>query len=428
MVGKKSNDFNKLSSSQMLNLIIESAIDESANFIHIESRDTDISIRFRINGALIEYNKFPKKRYDSLIQKLKKLSNLDAKQRNITQEGKFKINTNNKMYSLSVTVIPTIYGEKLSINILDRSKDIMSLEELGYWGGGLISIKKALESRKGLILLTGQRDSGKSTSLASILNSISDPNLKISTIEDPVEIIINKINQTQVNPKTNLTFTNGLKIIEKNDSDVIMVSDLRDKETIKHVFQYSSHGKLIISSIFSNNSIEAINRLVISGINHHLISHSLKILINQKLVRKLCLNCSETFIPNKKNLDLIGTIFNLDKPNQMKFIHNLELVYINEHEKNESNTSENKIKKLWQAHEGGCENCHNTGYSGRIGLFEIIRVTPSIEALITSLASPKVILNKAINEGTVTILVDGLIKALQGETSINEIYRIYQDQ
>ena len=287
---------------------------------------------------------------------------------------------------------------------------------------------------KGLILLVGPRDSGKSLSLLSMLSNINHPDRKVATIEDPVEYLIKGANQLQVNHKTNLTFSSGLKALDKHDNDVIMVSEIRDSETASLVFHYASHGKLLLSTIYANHIYSGIDKLNDAGINQTLMAHTLNLITSQRVVRRLCTNCRESFEPNVANLRLLNNIFELNNPTKMKFIHKIETEFTSQiilggklATSKDLSTTEGRLKRLWRAHEGGCDNCLHTGYKGRVGLFEVMTIPPAIEKLIMSLASPKVLLAKASAEGTVSIINDGLVKTLQGQTSINEIFRLSQD-
>jgi type IV pilus assembly protein PilB len=434
MVGKITDSFSQLPASQMLDSLIDQAIDSGASYIHVEPGDVEVLVRYRVNGSLIEINRFSKKRFDSFIDRLKKLANLETRVRNIPQDGKFKVSSNSEAYTLRVSILPTVDGEKVSINVLNSSKHTPSLKELGYWGHGLAAVNESLCRKNGLILLVGPRDSGKSLSLVSMLSNVKDPNLKIASIEDPIEYVISNANQVQVNYKTKLTLSLGLKTLAKHDNDIIMVSEIRDPESADLTFHYASHGKLLLGTIYANNFYSALDKLNDMGVSHAMATHSLKLVSNQRLVRRLCVSCRDNVEPDKPSLSLLEEIFNFSNPQSMKLIHKLESEYVSQISNDNKGilskdlgTSETRIKRIWKAHEGGCENCLHTGYRGRVGLYEVIVITPQIQKLIMSLASPKVISAKASAEGSVSLLTDGLIKALQGYTSINEVFRLYQE-
>lgn len=432
MVGNN-DSFKNMSSEHLLDSLIEKAIDAKASFIHIEPRNLEVLIRYRIDGSLVEIDKFSKDELDNLTNRLKELANLESHIKEMPQDGKFNISFKDHSYMLRTTIIPTIDGEKVSINILKTNNTPPSLQELGYWGTGLKNITNSLSHSRGVILLTGPSGSGKSLSLISMLSNVADPHLKIATIEDPIEYIFPRANQIQVNHKANISFVSGLKTIELQDYDIIMVSELRDSETTKLVFHYGDKNNLLLSSLNTNSISEALDRLENNDVDIHEIAHLLKIISSQKLVRRLCAKCREIYEPSKATLALIENIYKLSNPKNMKNIHRLESIYLQETTSDKKislrslNSSETKIKKLYKANRDGCEECNHSGYKGMVGLFEIINISESIQKLLLSLASPKVLLDRATIEGTITILTDGLIKALRGLTSIEEIFSIYQE-
>jgi type IV pilus assembly protein PilB len=386
---------------------------------------------------LVEANRFSKKRLDNFSEKIKIISNLETRVRNIPQTGKFKITKDSESYTFRVSTIPTISGEKISISVLRSSLKPPNLVELGYWGVGLTNIKRALSKPSGLILLCGQKGSGRSMSLFSMLSSIDSDNLKIASIEDPVEYLTKNVSQTQVNHKTGLSFSSGLRILDKQDNDIIMVSEFRDAETVNLAIGLASRNRLILSTIYSNSIYSALNKLNDAGISRALIAHSLSVVSSQRLVRKLCFDCREKFLPGKAMLSLIFEEFGLADPARMKYIHHLEQKYIQEMSSSGSDfevsnpitpsTTETKIKFLWRQHEGGCSNCQYSGYNGLLGIFEVVNVSPAISRLIVSVASSRVIFAKATSEGTIGLLSDGLVKALSGRTSVDELISLNHD-
>lgn len=436
MVGKIKDSFNNLPASRMLDSLIDQAIESKASFIHIEPGELEVSVRYRVNGSLIEINRFPKKRFDSFLETVKALANLDTRLKNIPQDGKFKVSKDDNSHTFRVSTMPTIGGEKISINILNSSLLPPSLAELGYWGNGLGIIDRALSKPSGLVLLTGPKNSGKSMSLFGMLGNIQDPNIKIASIEDPVEYLIKNATQTQASHKTGLSLGLGLKVLDKQDNDIIMVSELIDSKTAKLVFHYASRNKLILTTIYADNIFDAIHKLDDMNISRAQAANSLIAFSSQRLVRRLCSNCREKFLPDKSLMKLVTELFGLNDPVKMKSLHSLENQFVSETilrdvaskvaKADNLNTTETKIKYLWRDHKGGCDDCQQTGYRGYVGLFEVINVSSAIKKLMVSLASAKVIIARATSEGTNDILTDGLVKALQGLTSINEIIALEQ--
>ena len=430
MVGKSKNTWAKMPASKIVDLLIEQAIESGANFIHVEPTNDDVLVRFRIHGVLKEIDRIPKNRYISVVERLKALANLNIKERYTPQDGRLKTIVGDDYYTLRVSVLPTINGEKVAINLQKDSSTAPSLSELGAWGPTLDSINQAMNVKKGVILVTGPTDSGKSTSVFSMLSNLTSPEIGIATIEDPVEYHIKNATQTQVNQKSNLTFLSGLRAILKHDANVIMVSELRDSETAELVFDTALHGRLIITSVYSDNAASAISQLRNAGTNQSLIAHGLKLVTSQRLVRRLCQDCMEPYEPDKLTLIKIEDLFLGGNAVNIKRLHKLKSIYLTDQDfsttklspKNMS-TTEDKIKRLWRPHSGGCDNCNQTGYKGRVGLFEALNISPAIQKLIVSLASGKVINQQALKEGMITIQTDGLIKALAGVTSLDEILK-----
>jgi type IV pilus assembly protein PilB len=429
MVGKIRDKFNKLPARQMLDMVVNDAISAKASFIHIEPGEQDVMVRYRINGSLVEISRFPKKRFDSLIERLKSLANLDTRIRNIPQDGKFKIYQTDSSYLLQVSFIPTIKGEKISIKLLDNQVDIPNLTDLGYWGAGLVAIRSALNQPSGLILLCGPKQSGKSLSLFSLLSSVDSSDIKIATIEDQTEYILADAVQMQVNPKTNLTLGSGFIALQKHDNDIIMVSELRESEIAKLVFSHATRNKLVISSIYAGSIEETIHKLNHMGISPAEITHGLRLISSQRLIKRLCQSCRESYTPDKNTLDSIDKLLNLNGSN-IKAIHKLELAYLQETNNNpkispkDLSTTETKIRRLWRHSKTGCQDCLFRGFSGYIGLYEVVRLSPTIKSLVISLASPQAIMSQAIKEGTLSLQIDSLVKALAGYTVISEVFSL----
>ena len=426
MVAKTKNEWAKLSASKMVESLLEKAIAAEANFIHIEPSNDAISVRFRVNGLLGEAIEIPKKRFISLVERFKTLANLDVRERRIPQDGRFKTTVSNHAYSFNISVIPTVNGEKVTISIQDNEAELPSLINLGLWGNGLKAIQDVLKLKRGAAIITGPTDSGKSTTIYSILGNIDD-GANIATIEDPVEYKLPNANQTQVNEKANLSFSIGLKVLVKHDTDVIMVSELRDNATTKLFYETASRGRLVIGSLYIDNAPAAISLLENLGTGPAQVAHLTKLITSQRLVRRLCPSCREIYEPDRLALIQIEELFSINSPARMRALHKLELEFLSTLTKSPAktslNTTESKIKKLWRPHAGGCDKCSNTGYKGRVGIFEVMSISPAVQKLITGRGSTKVIQEQAIKDGMVTIQIDGLVKALTGITSIDEIIR-----
>ena len=420
--------------AQTVNLLIEYAIRSGASDIHIEPRDSYISVRYRVDGILKEANKLPKKVHSALVSRIKILSNLKLDERRVPQDGRFKIQIGNAVYALRVSTLPISEGEKVVMRILSESSNALSLEELGYWGIALASINDAIAQPHGMVLVTGPTGSGKSTSLFSTLSILNKPSVNISTVEDPVEYKIPGANQTQVNPKAGMTFANGLRALLRQDPNIIMVGEIRDTETSGLAVQAALTGHLVFATLHTNNAATCLPRLLDMGIEPFLIASTVRAVVGQRLVRRLCVDCRESYVPDAGTLKQVAEIFKTDSSSVMQYVHGLEKQALEggvgktstgkSAKTDELSTTPSKITRLWKIHEDGCDACGHTGYKGRIGIYEVLSNSNDVQKLIVANATSNDIQNQAIKEGMVTMQLDGFIKALRGQTSLEEILRV----
>lgn len=421
--------------AQTVNLLIEYAIRASASDVHIEPREDYTSVRYRVDGVLREANKLPKKVHNALVSRIKILSNLKIDERRLPQDGRFKIQVGNELYALRVSTLPITEGEKVVMRILSESGQPPTLEELGYWGRSLSTISHAIAQPHGMVLVTGPTGSGKSTSLFSALSILNKPTVNISTVEDPVEYKIRGANQTQVNPKAGLTFATGLRSLLRQDPNIIMVGEIRDKETAGLGVQAALTGHLVFATLHTNNAATCLPRLLDMGIEPFLIASTVRAVVGQRLVRRLCVDCREEVAPDAPSIKQIDEIFHTDDTAVMKQIHELEEQALEQGigktsdgkakvNTDQSSTTDSKITKIYRAHDGGCETCGHVGYKGRLGIYEVLENSPTVQKLIVGTSTSEDIQNQAIKEGMVTMQIDGLIKALRGQTTIEEILRV----
>ncbi len=421
--------------AQTVNLIIEYAIRAGASDIHIEPRENYVSVRYRVDGILREANKLPKKVHGALVSRIKILSNLKIDERRAPQDGRFKIQLGGAMYALRVSTLPITDGEKVVMRILNESSKPATLEELGYWGISLDNINKAIAQPHGMILVTGPTGSGKSTSLFSILSLLNKPTVNISTVEDPVEYRIPGANQVQLNPKAGMTFASGLRALMRQDPNVIMVGEVRDSETADVAIQAALTGHLVFATLHTNNASTTLPRLLDMGIEPFLIASTIRAVVGQRLVRRLCLDCREVITPDAPMVKQIADTFGINDNGVMKRLHELEEQALQGGigkggaskggvNTDALSTSESKIQKLYRAHDEGCETCGHSGYRGRMGIYEVLAGSVPIQKLIVANSTSDEIQEESIKEGMVTMQVDGLVKALRGQTSIEEILRV----
>lgn len=424
--------------AQTVNLLIEYAVKSGASDIHIEPREDSVVVRYRVDGVLREANKLPKKVLGALVSRIKILSNLKIDERRVPQDGRFKIQIGDDVYALRVSTLPITEGEKVVMRILSESSRALTLQELGYWGRSLETINHAITQPHGMILVTGPTGSGKSTSLFSILSILNKPTVNISTIEDPVEYKIPGANQTQVNPIAGMTFATGLRALLRQDPNVIMVGEIRDSETATLGVQAALTGHLVFATLHTNNAATSLPRLLDMGIEPFLIASTVRAVVGQRLVRRLCVDCRQSYTPDAAELKHIQETFNMSGPADFKRLHQLEAQALESgigkeaHTKtgntNEPSTTESRITKLWRAAADGCNSCGHSGYRGRVGLYEVLDNSAEQQRLIVTNSTSDLIQEQAVKEGTITMQVDGLVKALRGQTSIEEILRVTSEK
>jgi type II secretory ATPase GspE/PulE/Tfp pilus assembly ATPase PilB-like protein len=383
---------------------------------------------------LKEANKLPLKMLGSVISRIKILSNLKIDEHRAPQDGRFKMEIGGTVYALRVSTMPVLNGEKAAIRILNESTKPADLKELGFWGSSLQNLNHAILQPHGMVLVTGPTGSGKSTTLFSILSKLNTPSINISTIEDPIEYHIAGANQTQVNVKASMTFANGLRALLRQDPNIIMVGEIRDTETADLAIQAALTGHLVFSTLHTNNAATGLPRLLDMNVEPFLIASTTRVIVGQRLVRKVCSYCSESYQPDGDTLIKIGTAFNLKKTGGIEAIHALETVAAkdgigtspdqNSQPVNDLSTTPSTINRLWKANDDGCDECNHTGYRGRMGIYEVLANSDNIQKMVVANATSEAIEQTAIKEGMITMQIDGFIKALRGLTTIEEVLRV----
>ena len=380
---------------QLVNMLIVQGVKDRASDIHIEPNEKGLLVRFRIDGMLHDVRALPNTIKSAVISRIKILSKMDIAERRLPQDGRFQVQFGTREVDLRVSSIPVVFGEKVVLRLLDKSKGLIKLEHLGFIPEQLKEFKSIISQSYGIILLTGPTGSGKSTTLYAALNQVNSTEKNIITVEDPVEYKVNRINQIQVKAKINLTFANTLRSILRQDPDIIMIGEIRDAETAQIAVQAALTGHLVLSTLHTNDAASAITRLIDMDVETFLISSSVIGVIAQRLVRVICENCKEEYEPGK---DVITGL----------------------HLKANSN-GDGKVKLYRGA---GCSLCKNTGYYGRTSIYELIVLDEEIRSLIISKASSNIIKDAAIKKGMKTLKEIGLQKVLQGITTIEEVLRV----
>jgi len=374
---------------KLVNLLITDAVKDRVSDIHIEPDIEVLRVRFRIDGILHEVHTLPIKLSNAIISRIKILSDIDIAENRRPQDGKISVKLENKDLDIRVSTFPTVHGENVVMRLLDRSSILLGLKDLGFSDDNLAIFSKMISQPNGIILVTGPTGSGKTTTLYSALSTISTMEKNIITIEDPVEYELALIRQTQVNPKAEVTFANGLRSILRQDPDVIMVGEIRDKETAEVAIQASLTGHLVFSTLHTNDAPSSLTRLIDMGLEPFLISSSLILIVAQRLVRKICPKCKEEYTPSLAALEDLGLA---------------------------------GLTKFFRGK--GCNNCKNSGFSGRIGIFEVLVLNEDIRKMVEEKASADMIKKKAMELGMKSLRDDGLDKVKAGLTTIEEILRV----
>ncbi len=415
--------------AQTVNLLLEYAIRSHASDVHIEPREEYVQIRYRIDGVLKEVNRLPRNVLGALVSRIKIMSNLKIDERRVPQDGRFKLKVAGKQYALRVSSLPVADGEKIAMRILDESDQAVTLESLGYWGRSLEIMKLAITEPNGMVLVTGPTGSGKSTSLFSVLSILNTPSVNISTIEDPVEYRIPGVNQTQTNEKAGMTFANGLRALLRQDPNIIMIGEIRDGETADLGVQSALTGHLVFSTLHTNNAATCLPRLLDMGIEPFLIASTVRAIVGQRLIRQLHKTTRQSYTPTAEEKEALARVFNLGTDQNFSVIHELEKRALAEGVGADLplSTDENGILTLWRADPNDNDDDAHNGYKGRTGIYEVLANTQSIQKLIMGNATSSQIQAQAIADGMVSMQTDGLIKALRGETTIEEVLRVSKD-
>lgn len=407
---KQRNDVDKISEdapvTKIVDIIITHAIEGKASDIHIEPNENNLVVRYRLDGVLHNSLILPKKISAAVISRIKIIACLKIDETRKPQDGRFRFDSSGglgRSVDLRVSTFPTVNGEKIVMRILDTSSDINDLESLGIWKRGLRIINENIEKPFGIMLVTGPTGSGKSTTLYAMLKTLNKEGVNIVTLEDPVEYFMKGINQSQIQTEIGYTFSSGLRSILRQDPDIIMVGEIRDKETAELATHAALTGHLVLSTLHTNNATGVIPRLIDMGIEPFLIASALNLVIGQRLVKKICHHCREEYTPSVAILNLLTK----------------ELADIPEDQKQDLNLSDGI--KLFKGK--GCIECKQTGTSGRMGVYEVLSMTPELEAIMSSKITDFEVSKEAKKQGMITMRQDGIMKAILGFTSIEEVLK-----
>jgi len=397
---------------RIVDTLLKHAILQDASDIHIEPMEAELLVRYRIDGMLHDAMVLPKNVAPSISARIKVLSGLKLDEKRLPQDGRFKIDMNGEKVSFRVSTLPTYYGEKTVMRLLRETVSGFTLEKLAFHGEGLERIHKAIKSTTGLILTTGPTGSGKTTTLYTILDMLNTPHVNISTIEDPVEYQMKRVNQTQVRPEIGFTFSSGLRTLVRQDPDIIMVGEIRDNETASLAINASLTGHVVLSTLHTNSAAGAIPRLMDMKVEPFLLVSTINIIIAQRLVRKLT-DLKEKYLLTKAEIETLGKSVNLDKI--LKALRDEKIV----------GKSDTWSEISFYRPKKGTSDAE--GYSGRSGIHEILKVSPTIKEIIMKGGTADAIQVQAEKEGMLTMIEDGIFQAVQGYTTIEEVLRVISE-
>jgi type IV pilus assembly protein PilB len=467
--------------ARAVSIILEYAVKSRASDIHVEPREGFIQVRYRIDGVLHDTMSLPRQLLSAIVTRIKILSNLRIDEHRIPQDGRIKVKIGTKTISIRVSTLPIVDGEKVVMRLLDESNKAPTLEELGYSGTALQGIKNALAKPHGMLLVTGPTGSGKSTTLYSAISMLNSIEVNISTVEDPIEYRIPGVNQTQVNVKTGMTFASGLRALLRQDPDIIMVGEVRDTETAEMAVHAALTGHVVLSTLHTNNAAGCLPRLLDMKVEPFLISSTVNAVIGQRLVRRLCSECREAYQVSKEQIEEIVNAFDLDRnflyasppknvvrevekklndfsektipapkslgekasildqiANDPSIINRSlkdaeadssmtlrEQLFIHPDETQKATSGHDLSMTLFRAK--GCKKCNQTGYLGRVGIYEVLEVSDKIGEMIIAHSQTDEIQKEAIRGGMITMAQDGFIKSLIGITAVEEVMRVTRE-
>ena len=400
---------------RIVDTLLEYAIFEGASDIHIEPEEKDVLARYRVDGILRTVMTLPKNVQPGITARIKILANLKVDEHRLPQDGRFKISTKEYKVSFRVSIIPTFDGEKIVMRLLSEKAQVLSLEQLGLQPSALESVKRNISKPHGMILVTGPTGSGKTTTLYTVMNILNTPEVNIMTIEDPMEYRMPRVNQSQLNPKIGYTFAAGLRAFLRQDPNIIMVGEIRDQETAEIAIHAAMTGHLVLSTLHTNDAVTTLPRLSDMGVPAFLVASTTNIIIAQRLVRKICANCIQSYKLDKQTINELKQ--QLDLENIMKTLEEKKIII----------NAKQGIESLLFYRGKGCKQCSNTGYKGRLGIYEVLEVTDEISELILKKATPTELKKQAEKQNMLTIVEDGFIKAKNGITTIEEIMRVTKE-
>lgn len=389
--------------AKIVSTILEFAVTSRASDIHIEPQEDRVRVRYRIDGILYDRLSLPKSVQEAVISRIKILSEMKIDEHRTPQDGRFNFKVEDKEVDLRISVLPTTFGEKIVMRLLRKSGGVPSLQELGLAGSSLRNLETSMLRPHGIIIVVGPTGSGKTTTLYSVLSKLNTTRVNIMTLEDPIEYQMAGINQVQINPAVGLTFADGLRAFLRQDPNIILVGEIRDKETTELAIQAALTGHLVFSTLHTSNAAGALPRLLDLGAESFLLASTMNAILGQRIVRKICDSCKVEYAPPGQLIEEMRVVLGKYYPGE----------------------KEGKLVKFYKGK--GCAECGDSGYLGRVGIFETLPISEKVGSLVLQRADSGTIEKEAVEEGMITMKQDGYLKVLQGVTSIEEVLRVAQE-
>ncbi|OGI22250.1 MAG: hypothetical protein A2808_02605 [Candidatus Moranbacteria bacterium RIFCSPHIGHO2_01_FULL_55_24] len=403
---------------RIVDTLLKHAILESASDIHIEPEEKEVHVRYRIDGVLHDAMTLPKDTALGIVARIKVLSNLKLDEHRLPQDGRFKIEKDDYKISFRVSILPVFDGEKIVMRLLDESSKGLTLEKMGLHPHSLEIVQREINKPNGMILVTGPTGSGKTTTLYTIMDILNTPEVNISTVEDPVEYRMPRVNQTQISTKIGMTFAAALRALLRQDPDILMVGEIRDQETLEIALHAAMTGHLVLSTLHTNSAAAALPRMLDMGAEPFLIASTTNAIVAQRLVRRLCVECRKPYHLEKKEVEALAKSYDIEEI--MKFLQN-----------DSEGKKYLKDAKTWEEvtfyKAAGCDQCGGEGYRGRNGIYEVLEMDTDIRKMVTQSATSEEIENKAKENGMSTMVEDGFLKIVQGVTSLEEVMRVTKE-
>jgi type IV pilus assembly protein PilB len=404
---------------RIVDTLLKHAILESASDIHIEPEEKEVHVRYRIDGVLHEAMTLPKDVAQGIVARIKVLSNLKLDEHRLPQDGRFKIEKEEYKIAFRVSILPVFDGEKIVMRLLDESSKGLTLEKMGLHPHALEVVQREINKPNGMILVTGPTGSGKTTTLYTVMDILNTPEVNVSTVEDPVEYRMPRVNQTQVQPKIGMTFAAALRSLLRQDPDIIMVGEIRDQETLEIAMHAAMTGHLVLSTLHTNSAAATLPRMLDMGAEPFLIASTVNVIIAQRLVRRLCVECRKEYKLDKKEIDSLSKSYDIDEVLQWL-------------EKDPSGKKYLKDAKTWEEvvlyKATGCDQCGGEGYRGRQGIYEVLEMDTDVRKLVTEEGTTTEMIDaQAKKSGMATMVEDGFLKIIQGVTSLEEVMRVTKE-